>query len=248
MPQQPTRSTRLEARISPDVLAVVKRAAEIQGRSVSDFVVAAAREAAQRTIEETQIIRLSVDGISATLAESVLNPPQTRSGPAPRPRIASSPDHEIAVTDSFVIEPLASNTRSPGISCGANALDRYLHTQAGQDMRRRISNCFVAVPSGSRIIAGYYTLSAASIPLTELPPEDTKRLPRYPVLPAALVGRLAVDEQYRRNHWVRLYCSMPSSARRVPSLPCCSDCGMQRMRMPPRSTAISNSVVSSVGQ
>ena len=75
MPRQQTRSTRLEARISPDALSVVKRAAEIQGRSVSDFVVAAAQEAAQKTIEETQIIRLSVDDQRA-LAESLLNPPK----------------------------------------------------------------------------------------------------------------------------------------------------------------------------
>ena len=73
MPQQPTRSTRLEARVSPDTLAVVKRAAEIQGRSLSDFVVAAAQEAAQRTIEETQIIRLSIEDQKA-VAESILNP------------------------------------------------------------------------------------------------------------------------------------------------------------------------------
>ena len=50
-----TRSTRLEARLSPETLAVVKRAAEIEGRSVSDFVVAAAREAAQRTIGEPYV-------------------------------------------------------------------------------------------------------------------------------------------------------------------------------------------------
>ena len=56
----PTRAARIEARIAPDVLAAVKRAAEIEGRSVSDFVVAAARDAATRTIEETQIIRLSL--------------------------------------------------------------------------------------------------------------------------------------------------------------------------------------------
>jgi uncharacterized protein (DUF1778 family) len=60
MPQPASRSARLEARISPDVLAAVKRAAEIEGRSVSDFVVDAARHAAERTIEETQIIRLSL--------------------------------------------------------------------------------------------------------------------------------------------------------------------------------------------
>ena len=55
MSREQNRTTRIEARISPDALAVVKRAAEIEGRSLSDFVVAAAREAANRTIEETQI-------------------------------------------------------------------------------------------------------------------------------------------------------------------------------------------------
>jgi uncharacterized protein (DUF1778 family) len=74
MPQEPTRTARIEARIAPDALAIVKRAAEIQGRSISDFVVAAAQEAAHRTIEETQIIRLSVEDQEA-FAEAVLNPP-----------------------------------------------------------------------------------------------------------------------------------------------------------------------------
>jgi uncharacterized protein (DUF1778 family) len=67
------RTTRVEARISPDALAVVKRAAEIQGRSLSDFLVAAAQDAAQRTIEETQIIRLSVQDQQA-LANAILSP------------------------------------------------------------------------------------------------------------------------------------------------------------------------------
>ena len=68
------RTTRLEARISPDALTMVKRAAEIQGRSLSDFVVSAAHDAAQKTIEESQIIRLSMEDQRA-LAESILNPP-----------------------------------------------------------------------------------------------------------------------------------------------------------------------------
>jgi uncharacterized protein (DUF1778 family) len=74
MPQEPTRTSRIEARIAPEALAIVKRAAEIQGRSVSDFVVAAAQEAAHRTIEETQIIRLSLEDQQA-FAEAMLNPP-----------------------------------------------------------------------------------------------------------------------------------------------------------------------------
>lgn len=60
MPEPHTRRTaRLEARIAPEALAVVRRAAEIQGRSVSDFVVAAAQEAAQKTVSEIEVIRLS---------------------------------------------------------------------------------------------------------------------------------------------------------------------------------------------
>jgi uncharacterized protein (DUF1778 family) len=74
IPQEPNRTARLEARITPDALAVVRRAAELQGRSVSEFVVAAAQEAANRTIEETQIIRLSVADQRA-FADAILNPP-----------------------------------------------------------------------------------------------------------------------------------------------------------------------------
>ena len=74
MPQQLHRTARIEARIAPDALAVVRRAAEIQGRSVSDFVVAAAQEAASRTIAETEIIRLSVED-QRRIAEAILNPP-----------------------------------------------------------------------------------------------------------------------------------------------------------------------------
>jgi uncharacterized protein (DUF1778 family) len=73
MPQEPRRTARIEARIAPEALAVVKRAAELQGRSVSDFVVAAAQEAAQRTIEETQIIRLSLEDQRA-FTEAILHP------------------------------------------------------------------------------------------------------------------------------------------------------------------------------
>lgn len=74
MPREPIRTARIEARIAPDALAIVKRAAEIQGRSVSDFLVAAVQEAAHRTIEETHLIRLSLDD-QQRFAELLLNPP-----------------------------------------------------------------------------------------------------------------------------------------------------------------------------
>jgi uncharacterized protein (DUF1778 family) len=79
LPNEPIRTARIEARIAPEALAIVKRAAELQGRSLSDFVVAAAQEAAYRTIEETEIIRLSVEGQRA-FAEAILNPPEPSPG------------------------------------------------------------------------------------------------------------------------------------------------------------------------
>ena len=69
-----TRTARVEARIAPDALAVVRRAAEMQGRSLSDFLVAAALKDAQRTIEDAQIIRLSVDD-QQRFVDLLLNPP-----------------------------------------------------------------------------------------------------------------------------------------------------------------------------
>jgi uncharacterized protein (DUF1778 family) len=74
MPSDPSRTARIEARIAPETLLVVKRAAELQGRSVSDFIVAAAQAEAHRMIEETQIIRLSVEDQRA-FATAILNPP-----------------------------------------------------------------------------------------------------------------------------------------------------------------------------
>ncbi len=71
---QEAKTKRVYARVAPKALEAVQRAAELQGRSVSDFMVAAAQEAAYRAIEESQIIRLSVEDQKA-FAEALLNPP-----------------------------------------------------------------------------------------------------------------------------------------------------------------------------
>ena len=95
MPRASTRTARLEARVSPDVLAVLKRAAELQGRSVSDFVVAAAQEAAHRTVEDAQVIRLSVEDqrrfVEALLNPAPLTPAMERAIDRYRTLIAPSP-------------------------------------------------------------------------------------------------------------------------------------------------------------
>ena len=95
----------------------------------------------------------------------------------------------------FVIELLADHDRSE-FACGSEALDRYFKIQVTQDTRRHIANCFVAVESATRIVAGFYTISAAGIPMPDLPESIRKKLPRYPSLPAIRVGRLAVDRRF----------------------------------------------------
>jgi GNAT superfamily N-acetyltransferase len=95
------------------------------------------------------------------------------------------------------MEPLGSGHDRSGLHCGEEALDRYIQTQATQDIRRRMANCFVAIEVATGRIAAYYTLSSASIPMLDLPPEETKRLPRYPTLPAVRIGRLAVDQRFQ---------------------------------------------------
>jgi predicted GNAT family N-acyltransferase len=102
----------------------------------------------------------------------------------------------VAPSSDYRIELLGDQHDRAAFSCGVDALDRYLHVQAGQDSRRRIASCFVLVaPDGS--LAGYYTLSASGIALADLPTDITRKLPRYPLLPAALMGRLAVDRRRR---------------------------------------------------
>ena len=97
----------------------------------------------------------------------------------------------------FVIEPLGPGRDRAGFSCGVEALDRYFQQQASQDVRRRVTACYVASEVQGGQVAGYYTLSAAGILLDDMPPELAKKLPRYPSVPVARLGRLAVDQSYR---------------------------------------------------
>lgn len=97
---------------------------------------------------------------------------------------------------ALAIEPLDSHHARAAFSCGEPALDIYLQRQASQDIRRRVAQVFVATCDDPEEIAGYYSLSAASFAKDELPPAMAKKLPYYPV-PAAVLGRLAVDRKYQ---------------------------------------------------
>lgn len=98
----------------------------------------------------------------------------------------------------YRIDPLSDHHDRAAFASGVEPLDRYLRAQAGQDSRRRVASCFILTRADEPAqVLGYYTLSALSIILTDLPSSIAKRLPRYPLVPATLMGRLATDSRHR---------------------------------------------------
>lgn len=97
----------------------------------------------------------------------------------------------------YSIEPLGKAHDRSAFSCGNEVLDRYLREQAGQDARRHAAAPFVLVEKNKTVVLGYYTLSSFGIFLEDLPEATAKKFPRYPLVPATLLGRLAVDENYK---------------------------------------------------
>lgn len=77
-----------------------------------------------------------------------------------------------------------------------DSLDHYLRKQASQDVRKKVAAVFGLTPDGTTV-AGFYTLSAHLVNLSDLPIEHAKRLPRYPFVPATLLGRLAISTAFQ---------------------------------------------------
>ena len=108
----------------------------------------------------------------------------------------------MPLESEYQIEPLSPSHDRTAFFSGVLELDEYLHHQAGQNARRKIAAPFVLVLSDGTI-AGYYTLSATSVPAPDLPADIIRKLPRYPLIPATLLGRLAVDRRYRGQGYGR---------------------------------------------
>ena len=97
----------------------------------------------------------------------------------------------------FAIELLSSQHKRDTFACGVEPLDRYFREQVRQDVRRRATACYVAREISNNAIAGYYTLAAGSVLLSGMPEVLANKLPRYPDVPVARLGRLAVDSKFR---------------------------------------------------
>ena len=94
---------------------------------------------------------------------------------------------------SLTIVPFDAAISREHFQSGSIPLDRYIREQASQDIRRRVSACFLALNSQRQLLA-YYTLASASVLLDQLPSAIQKKLPRYAAVPAVRMGRLAVDQ------------------------------------------------------
>ena len=105
------------------------------------------------------------------------------------------------MASEFRVVPLDERHRRAAFTCGVDPLDRYLHTQAGQDVRRRANGVFIlAEPNHPETVLGYYTLCATALPPGVVPEAARTHLPRYPLVSATLMGRLAIakDRQGQR--------------------------------------------------
>lgn len=101
---------------------------------------------------------------------------------------------------SELTENLNSNHRKKEFSCGKDMLDDYLHKQANQDIKRKLSACFVLNDQETNLLKGYYTLANNSLPQELIPTEFQKNLPNsYISIPTTLLGRLAIDNRFQRQ-------------------------------------------------
>lgn len=99
---------------------------------------------------------------------------------------------------SELTETLNSNHKKKEFSCGKEMLDNYIQNQASQDIKRKLSACFVLNDVESNLLKGYYTLSNSSIPQSMIPTAFQKKLPKsYHSIPTTLLGRLAIDTRFQ---------------------------------------------------
>lgn len=99
---------------------------------------------------------------------------------------------------SYLTVPLDSKHDRGKFSCGKELLDNYFWRQAKQDVKRKLSACFVLIDKELKIITGYYTLSSSSIPNDLIPETFSKNLPKsYLSIPTILLGRLAIDKNFQ---------------------------------------------------
>jgi len=140
----------------------------------------------------------------------------------------------------FVSEALVKHERAAILS-GNDHVDlyfrAYLRETASQDVKRKYAACYVLIERSTGKVAGFYTLSAHSIPLNDVAPELAKKLPRYPSMPVVLIGWMGRDLAFRGAGVGSLL--LDDAISRVAKAPACAYaiCAMLLMSLLPPSTA-----------
>ena len=99
----------------------------------------------------------------------------------------------------YKIRLLQKNHIKSSFDSGEKSLNNYLHTQVSQDIKRSLSAAYVLLEANNPSVIGFYTLSSLSISLNDLSEKISKKLPRYPIAPVTLIGRLAIDKNYQKQ-------------------------------------------------
>lgn len=96
----------------------------------------------------------------------------------------------------FVVEKLAKTHQQADFTCGHDRIDSYFREAVSQDVKRKFATCFVAREIATGGVAGFYTLSSSSVALADVPAPLAAKLPRYPTVPAVLIGWLGRHRDY----------------------------------------------------
>lgn len=103
------------------------------------------------------------------------------------------------MTDPYRIEPLARFHNRAAFSSGKRQIDDWFRTRTGQASRRGIATVHVMVDNATDAVIGFSTLSNFTILAADFPPRPGKGLPDRILLPAHLIGQLAVDTREQRK-------------------------------------------------
>lgn len=95
--------------------------------------------------------------------------------------------------NKYFIEQLNKSHGKEAFNSGEDSLNKYLQKQATQDIKRNLSAVYVLLEGQDSTVLGYYTLCSSSVLIDSIPHEVSKKLPRYPLIPVTLLGRLAID-------------------------------------------------------
>lgn len=99
---------------------------------------------------------------------------------------------------AYLTVPLEKAFNKKEFDCGKSSLNEYIKTQANQDIKKKLSVCFVLLAEDHETVNGYYTLSNGSIPYDSVPENLRKKYPKsYDYIPVTLLGRLALDERIK---------------------------------------------------